>query len=533
MMKNLILIAFLWCCGYCSSQAQNPYYWTAGKKHELQADSSQWIIFFDNQIVNTSLLSQSFKEQYPKMGTIEERISWSGSKYLIISKLANKDLATFHQYLKKLPNYAYASPLYLFEGKTITPTPQIVVKPKPNVDLAAAIAQIAPNQLKIKEKTDWNMHLLEVTDIKEVFNIANALHESGLVTWAHPNFHGGESTDNGDPYYYMYQFYINSELSNGMHLNVESAWYWVQNCNSNPKIRVAVMDDGFEPHEDLRNMDRGYSPNNPNEYGAINDPRSRHGISCAGMIGAQHNTIGIKGINPNVSLVPINIWENNTFVSTFHIAKAFLWASREGNIDVISNSWQIPPAQAVADAIQVARTQGRNGKGCSVVFSTGNRELLSEAILFPANQPGVVTVGGLLRNGDLFGLSLAGPELDVMAFADEVATTDRMGELGYSNGTNRPLQDPNYINTFRGTSAAAPQVAAIASLVLQANPNLTEAQVLQIIQETATDMGPAGRDDRYGHGRANANKAVMKAMGFRFNLPSGVDFGTWFGSAMY
>ena len=395
--------------------------------------------------------------------------------------------------------------------------------------MAAAIAQIAPNQLKIKEKTDWNMHLLEVTDIKEVFNIANALHESGLVEWAHPNFHGGESTSNEDPYFFLYQFYMNSDLSNNtMHLNVESAWYWFQNCNNNPKIRVAVIDDGFEPHDDLKNMVPGYSPNNRTEYGAINHPESKHGMSCAGMIGAQHNNIGIKGINPNVILVPINIWENNVFVSSFHIAKAFLWAADEGNIDVISNSWKLnATTQDVIDAIQAARRGGRNGKGCSIVFSTGNQALLSPAILFPANQPGVVTVGGLLRNGDRYGPSLSGPELDVMAFATDIATTDRIGTLGYSDGMNKDLKDADYINEFRGTSAAAPQVAAIASLVLQANPNLTEAQVLQIIQETAVDMGPVGRDNQYGHGRANANEAVMKAMGHRFGVPSGVNFSSW------
>ena len=107
-MKNLILIAFLWCCGYCLAQAQNPYYWTSGKKHQLQADSSQWIIFFDNQIVNTSSLSQLFKQQYPTMGVMEEKSSWGGGKCLIISKLAHKDLAIFHQYLKQLPTYVYA-----------------------------------------------------------------------------------------------------------------------------------------------------------------------------------------------------------------------------------------------------------------------------------------------------------------------------------------------------------------------------------------------------------------------------------------
>jgi hypothetical protein len=448
---------------------------------------------------------------------------------LLINKLNKKDLALFRQYLQQLPTYTYLSPLYLSAGNTVIPTPQIVVKPKPTISLETVIQQIAPQQLKIKEKTQWNMHLLSVTDIKEVFNLANALHESGLVEWAHPNFYGGEQTLFDDPYFYLYQFYANSELSNNnMHLNVENAWTWLQNCSNNKKIRVAVIDDGFEPHEDLPNMVHGYTPHAPNQKGAVNHPLNRHGIACAGMIGAQHNNIGIKGMNPHVTLVPINITENHKITTNFDVSKAFFWAAQDGNIDVISNSYELfNTTQDVIDAIQFARVQGRGGKGCSIVFSTGNRRLLSPAVLFPANQPGVITVGGLLKTGEWFNLSLEGPEVDVMAFADEVATTDRMGALGYSDGMNKDLKDANYINTFRGTSAAAPQVAAIASLVLQVNPDLTEAQVLQIIQQTATDMGPVGRDDRYGYGRANANEAVKKALALRFNTPVGIDFAHW------
>ncbi len=77
-MKKIILIAFLWLSSFVATQAQNSYYWTSGQKHELQPDSSQWIIFFDNQIVNTNALSLLFKQQYAALGNIEERPSWGG-----------------------------------------------------------------------------------------------------------------------------------------------------------------------------------------------------------------------------------------------------------------------------------------------------------------------------------------------------------------------------------------------------------------------------------------------------------------------
>ncbi len=87
----------------------------------------------------------------------------------------------------------------------------------------------------------------------------------------------------------------------------------------------------------------------------------------------------------------------------------------------------------------------------------------------------------------------------------DVVTTDRMGTNGYETG--------NYTNQFGGTSAAAPQVAGVAALMLSVNPNLTEAEVRTILQQTATDMGTAGFDNTYGYGRLNAYRAVEKAVG--------------------
>ena len=55
-----------------------------------------------------------------------------------------------------------------------------------------------------------------------------------------------------------------------------------------------------------------------------------------------------------------------------------------------------------------------------------------------------------------------------------------------------------------GTSMATPHVAALAALILSRNPTLTPDQVRAVIESTADDLGPTGKDIYYGNGRINA-----------------------------
>src|SRR5699024_6590399 len=76
---------------------------------------------------------------------------------------------------------------------------------------------------------------------------------------------------------------------------------------------------------------------------------------------------------------------------------------------------------------------------------------------------------------------------------------------------------------FSGTSAAAPQVAGVCALLLQACPQLTPGQVRQVLMDTARDVTqgtnhptfghPAtpGPDTATGHGLVDAHKAVLLA----------------------
>lgn len=234
----------------------------------------------------------------------------------------------------------------------------------------------------------------------------------------------------------------------------------------------------------------------------------------------------MAGVYPCAQIVPINIFnewfidDNGSFQFVNYnedvndLRNAIDWAWNEGQADVLSNSWgfrnQNANFDAITFAINRARTLGRGGLGSVVVFASGNEHQTFSGVTFPANVNGVIAVGAIDRNGNIWNYSSRGPQMDLVApsgnvgGAGDLVTTDRMGNLGYNNG--------NYTDTFGGTSAAAPQVSGVAALMLSVNAGLTETQVRTILQNTATDMGTSGFDNTFGFGRVNALAALQQAL---------------------
>ncbi len=61
---------------------------------------------------------------------------------------------------------------------------------------------------------------------------------------------------------------------------------------------------------------------------------------------------------------------------------------------------------------------------------------------------------------------------------------------------------------FYGTSAAAPHVAALAALLWSSNTSLSNTEVKNMLLNNAEDLGSTGYDYIYGHGRADAYRAL-------------------------
>jgi len=70
----------------------------------------------------------------------------------------------------------------------------------------------------------------------------------------------------------------------------------------------------------------------------------------------------------------------------------------------------------------------------------------------------------------------------------------------------------NGYSNFSGTSMASPHVNGVAALMRAANPEITPEQVMQIMYDTAQDLGTNGKDNSYGHGMIDAYECVLAAL---------------------
>ena len=71
-----------------------------------------------------------------------------------------------------------------------------------------------------------------------------------------------------------------------------------------------------------------------------------------------------------------------------------------------------------------------------------------------------------------------------------------------------------------GNSFSGPHAVGVAALVLSVNPEINPWQLKELLEETAIDIGPKGRDTQYGAGLIDALAAVKQAMKTRKTLPA-------------
>ena len=411
------------------------------------------------------------------------------------------------------PGYA------LPDGFVLYPTPRIAVRLGDKHDESAMRQVLSAFDVKSSERR-YGTYRIELNKLNDVFAAANALYESGLTEFAHPDFYAPiERHQVSDPLFaQQFQLHNTGQTidghtgTNDVDCNAPEAWAISLGSAS---ITVAVFDDGLEDHEDLRDAQGqsrivgGFTPATDGN-GAPNSA-GRHGVACAGTIAATHNDLGVRGVAPLTRLLSVNIFAGGETAQD--LADAFNWADSQG-ADVLSNSWGyrscVVDFPVINNAISYVSAAGRGGRGAVVVFSSGND--YKNCVTYPANQENVIAVGAVTNSGVRSTYSNYGPKLDLVAPSDNynepgagVRTTDRTGSRGYGSGS--------YTASFGGTSAACPVVSGVAALVLGYNPELTSVQVKNILCNSASDMGPAGFDGQYGYGRVNAFAALQAAGG--------------------
>lgn len=299
---------------------------------------------------------------------------------------------------------------------------------------------------------------------KSVFDYTLMLLDNEYVINAGPEILFSAKLGAADPYY-LHQYYLKNHISNQFDINVEPAWEITKGISS---INIGILDDGVsDEHPDLNpsklvimnNSNHSilyphYQYNNdvPPKYWAYDltlypwdNPhkpipnkylRQIHGTSMAGIIGADHNEIGLRGIAPNCKILPIkfsidrtNVVNRWPYINDHYLVSIFQLINN-WPIDVLNCSWY---AQSVAfntvgyripkwyEELQKLIKTGRNGRGTAVVACTGNERDNNNCngIFLPAGVKinGIIGVGACNRYGVLTNYSDCGERIDLVAIA--------------------------------------------------------------------------------------------------------------------
>jgi len=244
-------------------------------------------------------------------------------------------------------------------------------------------------------------------------------------------------------------------------------------------IAVAIIDSGVDySHPRLGG---GGFPNNKVIGGYDtgdndNDPMpvdEAHGTCCAGIAAGDLGTVGdyIGGVAPNAKIYALKmttdagLWPTDSAVASWDWCVTHHNDDPDNPIKVMSNSWALwgvpfnDPVQA--DAYSPALTVAADSAvaaGIIIFAGSGNDGFAGDGITWPSAMSKVISVGAVYDTTDtVTGYSNTADNLDILAPADPVYTTDIVGLDGYDPG--------DYYPYFNGTSSACPFAAgAVASL---------------------------------------------------------------------
>ncbi len=279
------------------------------------------------------------------------------------------------------------------------------------------------------------------------------------------------------------QWYLNE-------LNFGEAWAQILDLPSRGRIKVAVIDSGFDTdHKDLqRNLALGKGINIVNGGDNL-DPVNPHGTGTIGLLAATSgNGEGISQAAWTARAIPIRASNRSDgAASTYHLAEGIRYAADQG-ARVINVSYSGVHLGALQRAARYAQT-----KGAVVFMAAGNDGLTHNRW---RNHKQLIAVGSTERDGSVSGFSSKGSFVDLVAPGRDILSLT----------TN----DRTY--SWSGTSFSSPIAASVASLMLIANPQLSPWQIRSLLARTARDIGPAGVDNASGYGLIDAEAAVAAAI---------------------
>lgn len=252
--------------------------------------------------------------------------------------------------------------------------------------------------------------------------------------------------------------------------------------------KIAILDSGIDTgHPDIGKI---AAQKNFFTGGTVVEDRLGHGTNVASIAAAlTDNGRGVAGGCPGCKLLVAQVMDSSGGVEDANLIPAIDWSVDNG-ADVINLSFGGSDGEAGNEILGAKiRNAYARGKGAVVFAAAGNERTNTKQ--YPAAYRTVIAVSATNEYDNLASISSRGSWVDLAAPGTNILSTSAGG--GY--------------NEESGTSASAPFVSALVGLL--ASEGKTAGEIRNRMQSTATDLGPAGVDPYFGHGRIDANRAVL------------------------
>lgn len=276
-----------------------------------------------------------------------------------------------------------------------------------------------------------------------------------------------------------------------LRIGVPDAWDVTRGM---PSTVVAVLDTGVDAsHEDLQ----GQLVQGWDFVGKDDTPQddNGHGTHVSGLVvAAADNGRGIAGVAPGARVMPVKVITATGLGSHLQIAQGIEYAVRNGARILNMSLGGSDPSETLRQAVAYAWDSG-----ALVVAAAGNENTATP--VYPAAWPNVLGVGATNVDDTRAPFSNYGDYVSLVAPGVAILSTTVGGSY----------------EAWPGTSMATPLVSGVAALLWSRYPNLSNAEVRDLLLQTADHIGGLpydadGRNAEYGHGLVNAARAVGLSM---------------------
>jgi beta propeller repeat protein len=316
----------------------------------------------------------------------------------------------------------------------------------------------------------------KVPDGRDVIAVIKEVRKEYLVKVPEPNYVADVLAAAPLDPFYTDQWYIPET-------KFDLAW---EKLKSNQNIKVAVIDSGVDKtHPDLQGkILAGYDFVNLDD-----DPLddNGHGTFVSGIIAANTNDIGIKGLYDFARIIPVKVIDQNGIGSYEDAAAGIVYAADQGaqviNLSIGGYGFSFLLQDAVDYALD---------KGCILVAAGGNDGI--EQPIYPAAYPDVMGVAATTQDSHIWLGSNSGKHIDVSAPGVNIVS------LG---------KDGNYI-VASGTSASAAMVSAQAAMLVNDRTTLSSSFVQKLIGQSSLNLEGESWNPIYGEGIIDVDRSLTQ-----------------------